>query len=84
MPDLKTQKLSSILASLFWLQGPCIANQMALANSRLWDATSGFLMVLAKLQKQLLHQSTQLELFRELVKVEKDLFILLLSMLEGN
>ena len=56
---------------------------MTLANSRLWDATAGFLMVLAKLQKQLLQQSTQLELFRELVKVEKDLFILLLSMLEG-
>ena len=41
-------------------------------------------MVLAKLQKQLLAQSVQLELFRELVKVEKDMFILLLSMLEGN
>jgi len=41
-------------------------------------------MVLAKLQKQLLQQSAQLELFRELVKVEKDMFILLLSMLEGN
>ena len=41
-------------------------------------------MVLANLQKQLLQQSAQLELFRELVKVEKDMFILLLSMLEGN
>ena len=41
-------------------------------------------MVLSKLQKQLLQQSAQLELFRELVKVEKDMFILLLSMLEGN
>ncbi|XP_065916546.1 ryanodine receptor 2-like isoform X2 [Dysidea avara] len=67
-----------------FIQGPCIANQVTLANSRLWDATSGFLMVLAKLQKQLLAQSVQLELFRELVKVEKDMFILLLSMLEGN
>lgn len=35
------------------VQGPCHGNQQALATSRLWDATPGFLKLFASLQWKL-------------------------------
>ena len=35
------------------VQGPCHGNQQALAASRLWDATPGFLKLFASLQWKL-------------------------------
>lgn len=37
----------------FSSQGPCPQNQLALANSRLWDAISGFLYIFAHMQRKL-------------------------------
>ena len=34
-------------------EGPCPQNQLALANSRLWDAISGFLYIFAHMQRKL-------------------------------
>ena len=34
-------------------QGPCPQNQLALANSRLWDAIAGFLYIFAHMQRKL-------------------------------
>ncbi|CAF4550259.1 unnamed protein product, partial [Rotaria magnacalcarata] len=62
--------------------GPCPQNQLALANSRLWDAIAGFLYIFAHLQRKLSQDPTQIELLRELMKLQKDMIIMLLSMLE--
>ncbi|CAF3538671.1 unnamed protein product [Rotaria sordida] len=67
-----------------YIQGPCLQNQLALANSRLWDAISGFLYIFAHMQRKLSQDPLQIELLRELMKLQKDMIIMLLSMLEGN
>jgi len=67
-----------------YIQGPCPQNQLALANSRLWDAISGFLYIFAHMQRKLSQDPMQIELLRELMKLQKDMIIMLLSMLEGN
>ncbi|UJR09568.1 hypothetical protein I4U23_013803 [Adineta vaga] len=67
-----------------YIQGPCPQNQLALANSRLWDAISGFLYLFAHMQRKLSQDPIQIELLRELIKLQKDMIIMLLSMLEGN
>ena len=67
----------------FQQQGPCSGNQLALAHSRLWDAVVGFLHVFAHLQKKLSEDVNQLELLRQLLNLQKDMVVMLLSMLEG-
>ncbi|XP_048731868.2 ryanodine receptor-like isoform X6 [Ostrea edulis] len=67
-----------------YIQGPCSQNQLALAHSRLWDAVGGFLYIFAHMQDKLSKDSTQLELLREFMKLQKEMMIMLLSMLEGN
>ena len=64
-------------------QGPCVPNQGTLARSRLLDAVSGFLQVFAVLQRKLYRDTSQVELLRELLGLQEEMFILLLSMLEG-
>lgn len=66
------------------LQGPCVKNQEALSRSRLWDAVSGFLDIFAVLQRKLYKDTSQMELLRELLRLQEEMFILLLSMLEGG
>ena len=65
------------------LQGPCVQNQETLARSRLLDAVFGFLQVFAVLQRKLYKDTSQVELLRELLALQEEMFILLLSMLEG-
>lgn len=67
-----------------YIQGPCVGNQLTLAHSRLWDAIGGFLYIFANLQDKLSKDPHQIELLRELMKLQKDMIIMLLSMLEGN
>ncbi|KAM9364976.1 ryanodine receptor 2 [Pholidichthys leucotaenia] len=67
-----------------YIQGPCSENQQSLAHSRLWDAVVGFLHVFAHLQMKLCQDSRQNELLRELMDLQKDMVVFLLSMLEGN
>ena len=59
-------------------------NQEALAQSRLWDAMSGFIHIFAALQRKLYKDTSQLELLRELLSLQEEMFILLLAMLEGK
>ncbi|VDM78191.1 unnamed protein product [Strongylus vulgaris] len=66
------------------IQGPCVGNQMTLANSRLWDAINGFFFLFAHMMEKLYRNSTQLELLREFLNLQKDMIVLMLSMLEGN
>ncbi|VDN28008.1 unnamed protein product [Gongylonema pulchrum] len=66
------------------IQGPCTGNQMTLANSRLWDAINGFFFLFAHMMEKLYKNSTQLELLREFLNLQKDMIVLMLSMLEGN
>ena len=66
------------------VQGPCVKNQEALASSRLWDAVSGFLHIFTVLQRKLYRDTSQMELLRELLGLQEEMFILLLSMLEGE
>ena len=42
-----------IIIGGFFLQGPCLGNQLALAHSRLWDAVGGFLYIFAHMQDKL-------------------------------
>ncbi|XP_072301849.1 ryanodine receptor 3 isoform X1 [Eucyclogobius newberryi] len=67
-----------------YIQGPCIGNQQSLAHSRLWDAVVGFLHVFANLQMKLSQDSSQIELLKELMDLQKDMVVMLLSLLEGN
>jgi hypothetical protein len=67
-----------------YIQGPCVQNQETLARSRLLDAVSGFLHVFAILQRKLYRDTSQMELLRELLGLQEEMFILLLSMLEGR
>ncbi|XP_047459189.1 ryanodine receptor 2 isoform X2 [Mugil cephalus] len=67
-----------------YIQGPCTGNQQSLAHSRLWDAVVGFLHVFAQLQMKLSQDSRQIELLKELLDLQKDMVVFLLSMLEGN
>uniref|UniRef100_A0A8B9CTT6 Ryanodine receptor 2 n=1 Tax=Anser brachyrhynchus TaxID=132585 RepID=A0A8B9CTT6_9AVES len=79
-----------------YIQGPCTGNQQSLAHSRLWDAVVGFLHVFAHMQMKLsqshsAHEqqaynrdSSQIELLKELMDLQKDMVVMLLSMLEGN
>ncbi|ROL45263.1 Ryanodine receptor 2 [Anabarilius grahami] len=67
-----------------YIQGPCTGNQQSLAHSRLWDAIVGFLHVFAHMQMKLSQDSSQLELLKALMDLQKDMVVMLLSMLEGN
>ncbi|KAF7261042.1 hypothetical protein EG68_01789 [Paragonimus skrjabini miyazakii] len=67
-----------------YIQGPCLGNQLALAHSRLWDAVGGFIYVSAQMQDKLSRDPDQLDLLREFLNLQKELMIMLLSMLEGN
>ncbi|XP_025103910.1 ryanodine receptor-like isoform X4 [Pomacea canaliculata] len=67
-----------------YIQGPCSLNQLALAHSRLWDAVGGFLYIFANMQDKLSKDPDQLDLLREFMRLQKEMMIMLLSMLEGN
>ncbi|XP_040054763.2 ryanodine receptor 3 isoform X15 [Gasterosteus aculeatus] len=67
-----------------YIQGPCIGNQQSLAHSRLWDAVVGFLHVFANMQMKLSQDSSQIELLKELLDLQKDMIVMMLSLLEGN
>ncbi|NWX29868.1 RYR2 protein, partial [Notiomystis cincta] len=67
-----------------YIQGPCTGNQQSLAHSRLWDAVVGFLHVFAHMQMKLSQDSSQIELLKELMDLQKDMVVMLLSMLEGS
>ncbi|CAM1294058.1 RYR2 (predicted) [Pycnogonum litorale] len=67
-----------------YLQGPCPLNQQALAHSRLWDAVTGFLFLFAHMQYKLAKHSSQLDVLCELLELQKEMVIMMLSMLEGN
>ncbi|XP_010210580.1 PREDICTED: ryanodine receptor 1-like, partial [Tinamus guttatus] len=64
--------------------GPCTGNQQSLAHSRLWDAVVGFLHVFAHMMKKLAQDSSQIGLLKELLDLQKDMVVMLLSLLEGN
>ena len=67
-----------------YIQGPCQGNQHALANSRLWDAISGFFYLFAHMQDKLSKDPEQLDLLHEFLNLQTEMMIMLLSMLEGN
>ncbi|KAL3202677.1 hypothetical protein MRX96_012072 [Rhipicephalus microplus] len=67
-----------------FIQGPCSLNQQALAHSRLWDAVGGFLFLFAHMQDKLSKNSSQLDLLNELLQLQQEMVIMMLSMLEGN
>ncbi|XP_067629192.1 ryanodine receptor isoform X17 [Eurosta solidaginis] len=66
------------------IQGPCTLNQQALAHSRLWDAVGGFLFLFSHMQEKLSKHSSQVDLLKELLNLQKDMITMMLSMLEGN
>uniref|UniRef100_A0A3Q3BKC1 Ryanodine receptor 3 n=1 Tax=Kryptolebias marmoratus TaxID=37003 RepID=A0A3Q3BKC1_KRYMA len=86
---LNFSKALSVAKQIFnslteYIQGPCIGNQQSLAHSRLWDAVVGFLHVFANMQMKLSQDSSQIELLKELMDLQKDMVVMLLSLLEGN
>ncbi|KAK1889355.1 Ryanodine receptor 3, partial [Dissostichus eleginoides] len=86
---LNFSKALSVAKQIFnslteYIQGPCIGNQQSLAHSRLWDAVVGFLHVFANMQMKLSQDASQIELLKELMDLQKDMVIMLLSLLEGN
>ncbi|XP_033991407.1 ryanodine receptor 3 isoform X2 [Trematomus bernacchii] len=86
---LNFSKALSVAKQIFnslteYIQGPCIGNQQSLAHSRLWDAVVGFLHVFANMQMKLSQDASQIELLKELMDLQKDMVVMLLSLLEGN
>ncbi|MEQ2174508.1 hypothetical protein GOODEAATRI_008688, partial [Goodea atripinnis] len=67
-----------------YIQGPCTGNQQSLAHSRLWDAVVGFLHVFAHMMMKLAQDSSQIGLLKELLDLQKDMVVMLLSLLEGK
>uniref|UniRef100_A0A8C7LAT0 Ryanodine receptor 1 n=1 Tax=Oncorhynchus kisutch TaxID=8019 RepID=A0A8C7LAT0_ONCKI len=67
-----------------YIQGPCTGNQQSLTHSRLWDAVVGFLHVFAHLMMKLAQDSSQIGLLKELLDLQKEMVVMLLSLLEGN
>jgi Ca2+-binding EF-hand superfamily protein len=67
-----------------FIQGPCIGNQDVLAKSRLWDAMSGFLQVFVALQHKLFKHVNHIELLREMLGLQEEMFVLMISLLEGS
>ncbi|KAH1003553.1 hypothetical protein HUJ04_003457 [Dendroctonus ponderosae] len=65
------------------IQGPCTLNQQALAHSRLWDAVGGFMFLFSHMQDKLSKHSSQVDLLKELLNLQKDMITMMLSMLEG-
>ncbi len=51
---------------------------------RLWDAVGGFLFLFANMQDKLSKHSSQVDLLTELLNLQKDMVIMMLSMLEGQ
>ncbi|XP_065312718.1 ryanodine receptor-like isoform X2 [Gordionus sp. m RMFG-2023] len=66
------------------IQGPCLYNQLALAHSRLWDAISGYFFLFTNMQNKLSKDVDQMELLTEFLELQKDMIIMMLSILEGN
>lgn len=50
---------------------------------RLWDAVGGFLFLFANMQEKLSKHSSQVDLLKELLNLQKDMVVMMLSMLEG-
>ena len=50
----------------------------------MWDAVGGFLFLFANMQDKLSKHSSQVELLTELLNLQKDMVIMMLSMLEGT
>lgn len=55
-----------------------------MANSRLWDAISGFFYLFAHMQDKLSKDPERLDLLHEFLNLQTEMMIMLLSMLEGN
>lgn len=53
-------------------------------NLRLWDAVGGFLFLFSHMQDKLSKHSSQVDLLKELLNLQKDMITMMLSMLEGN
>ena len=51
--------------------------------SRLWDAVGGFLFLFSHMQDKLSKHSSQVDLLKELLNLQKDMITMMLSMLEG-
>ena len=85
MPSKSPAKISDLTVCIHCIhQGPCQGNQLTLAHSRLWDAVGGFLFIFAHMQDKLSRDPEQLELLRQFMNLQKEMMIMLLSMLEGN
>jgi ryanodine receptor 2 len=50
----------------------------------LWDAVGGFLFLFSHMQEKLSKHSSQVDLLKELLNLQKDMITMMLSMLEGN
>lgn len=62
------------------MDGRCII----FSNFRLWDAVGGFLFLFSHMQDKLSKHSSQVDLLKELLNLQKDMITMMLSMLEGN
>lgn len=51
---------------------------------RLWDAVGGFLFLFSHMQDKLSKHSSQVDLLKELLNLQKDMITMMLSMLEGG
>lgn len=49
----------------------------------MWDAVGGFLFLFANMQEKLSKHSSQVDLLKELLNLQKDMVVMMLSMLEG-
>lgn len=56
---------------------------MEIFFKRLWDAVGGFFFLFSHMQDKLSKHSSQVDLLKELLNLQKDMITMMLSMLEG-
>ena len=63
---------------------PLSPDGVTAAVCRLWDAVGGFLFLFSHMQDKLSRHASQVDLLRELLNLQQDMIIMMLSMLEGQ
>lgn len=66
------------------IQGCIKLKEQCAFDCRLWDAVGGFLFLFSHMQEKLSKHSSQVDLLKELLNLQKDMITMMLSMLEGK
>ncbi|OAF66003.1 hypothetical protein A3Q56_06258, partial [Intoshia linei] len=67
-----------------YMQGPCTPNQESISNEIFWESMQGYNHIVANMQHKLSQMTNQNDLLKQILSLQKEYMIMLLSLLEGN